>query len=66
MINRRNAMLGWTVWQLGKRVGKKKAKGAVPAVEGGKPNKSALALVFAALAGALTFWRRRSSSSGPE
>jgi hypothetical protein len=62
MFNRRNAMLGWTVWQLGKRVGKKKAKGVAPSVEGGKPNKSALALVFAGLAGALTFWRRRSGS----
>ena len=26
MFNRRNAVLGWTVWKVGKRVGKKKAK----------------------------------------
>ena len=62
MFNRRNAFLGWSVWQLGKRIGKRKAKGAAPAVEGGKPNKSALALAVAGLAGTLTFWRRRRGS----
>ena len=63
MFNRRNAVLGWTVWKVGKRVGKKKAKGAAPSVEGGKPNKSAIAIVFAAIVGALTFWRRRGNST---
>jgi len=63
MFNRRNAVLGWTVWKVGKRVGKKKAKGAAPSVEGGKPNKSAIAIVFAAIVGALTFWRRRGSTT---
>jgi len=63
MFNRRNAVLGWTVWKVGKRVGKKKAKGAAPSVEGGKPNKSAIAIVFAGIVGALTFWRRRGNST---
>jgi LPXTG-motif cell wall-anchored protein len=42
---------------------KRKAKGATPTVEGGKPNKSFLAVAVAGLAGALTFWRRRRSNT---
>jgi hypothetical protein len=59
IVNRRNAVLGWGVWKLGKRVVKRKAKSAAPSVEGGRPNKSLLAVAFAGIAGALTFWRRR-------
>jgi hypothetical protein len=62
IVNRRNAALGWATWKVAKRVGKSKAKGAVPAVEEGRPNKSALALVLAGVAGALAFWRSKSSS----
>jgi len=64
LFNRRNAVLGWSVWKLGKRAGKKKAKGAAPSVEGGKPNKSAIAIALAGIAGSLMFWRRRNSSEG--
>ncbi len=62
IVNRRNAVLGWTVWQFGKRVAKRKAKGAVPGVdpETKRPNKSALVSALAALGGALWFWRKRS------
>jgi hypothetical protein len=63
MINRRNAVMGWAVWKLAKRVGKKKARGAAPAVEGGKPNKSLIAVVLAAAAGGLAFLRGRKSDS---
>ena len=59
IINRRNAVLGWVVWQFTKRVAKIKAKGAAPSTEGGRPNKSLLAVAVASLVGALTFWRRR-------
>jgi hypothetical protein len=59
IVNRRNAVLGWGVWKLGKRVARRKAKGAAPSVEGGRPNKSLLAVGLAGLAGMLTFWRRR-------
>ncbi len=59
ILNRRNAVLGWGVWKLGKRAAKRKAKGAAPSVEGGRPNKSLLAVTLAGLAGALTFWRKR-------
>jgi hypothetical protein len=59
ILNRRNAVLGWSVWKVGKRVAKRKAKGATPSVEGGRPNKSLLAMSLAGLAGALTFWKKR-------
>lgn len=63
IFNRRNAAVGWLAWAVGKRVLKKKAKDAVPSVdpETKRPNKSAIALAVAGLAGALTFWRKRSS-----
>lgn len=66
LMNKRNAILGWTVWQLGKRVAKKKAKAAVPgrADDSMKPNKSAIATGLAAVGGALWFWRRRRGGSG--
>ena len=55
-------------WLVGKRVLKKKAKSAVPSIdpESKKPNKSAIALLVAGAAGALTFWRKRSGGDdGP-
>jgi hypothetical protein len=62
VFNRRNAALGWVAWAVGKRVLKKKAKDAVPAVdpETKKPNKSAIALLIASAVGIATFWKRRS------
>ena len=61
VINRRNAVMGWLAWGVGKRVLKKKEKGAVPSVdpETKRPNKSAVALLVASAAGVLTFWRKR-------
>jgi len=62
VLNKRNAILGWTVWQVGKRVAKKKAKEAVPGVDDSKrPKKGVVAAALATLGGALWFWRRRSS-----
>ena len=63
ILNKRNAMLGWVVWQAGKRIAKRKAKGAVPAIdrESKRPNRPAMLLgALAAIGGALLFWRRRS------
>ena len=59
IVNRRNAVLGWGVWKLGKRAAKRKARSAAPSVEGGRPSKSLLAVSLAGLVGALTFWRKR-------
>jgi hypothetical protein len=59
IVNKRNAVLGWATWKVGKRIAKKKAKTAVPTVEGGRPNKPAIAAAgAAALAGSLLFWRK--------
>lgn len=67
IVNRRNAILGYTTWQVGKRVAKRKAKGAAPSVEGGRPNASAAGLMaagaVAGAAGAATFWRKRQNDS---
>ena len=65
-MNKRNALLGWTVWQVGKRVAKRKAKDAVPGRvdDSMRPNKSAIAALVATVGGALWFWRRRSDDSG--
>ena len=56
IVNRRNAVLGWGVWKITKRAVKGKAK------PDGPPKKSIAAVAVAATAGALTFWRKRSSS----
>jgi hypothetical protein len=63
VINRRNAVMGWAVWKVAKRVGKKKARGAAPSVERGKPNKSLVAVVVAAAAGAFAVLRGRRSAT---
>ena len=63
IVNRRNAVLGWAVWKVSKRTAKRKAKGAAPSLEGGRPNKSLLAAGAAGAAGALAFWRKRRGGS---
>jgi hypothetical protein len=66
IVNRRNAVLGWTVWNVGKRVAKRKAKAAVPNVdrETKRPNKPALIAGLAAVGGLLMFWRRKGPDEG--
>jgi hypothetical protein len=62
IVNRRNAVLGWAVWNVGKRVARKKAKSAVPSVdlEAKRPNAAATILAaLAAVGGGLMFWRKR-------
>lgn len=62
IVNRRNAVMGWAAWQVGKRVVKHKAKDAVPKVDidERRPNKSAVALFAASVGGIVFFLRRRS------
>jgi LPXTG-motif cell wall-anchored protein len=66
IVNKRNAVLGWLTWNVGKRAARKKAKAVVPAIEGGKPNKPAVGLAagLAALGGVLFFWRKKKSGGG--
>jgi hypothetical protein len=58
IINRRNAVVGWSVVKIGKRVIRRKTP-----PKSGPPTKSLVAVGLAGAAGALTFWRRRSSDS---
>lgn len=64
IINRRNALLGWLTWRIGKRVAERKARSVVRPEEG----RSKAALVMGALAAAgavLFFWRRRDEGDRP-
>ena len=59
IINKRNAVLGWGVWQVAKRTAKVKAKGSSLPVESGRKTKSIVAATFAGLVGAIAFRRKR-------
>ena len=63
IVNRRNAVLGWTVWQVGKRAAKKKAKNVVPGVDTSKkrPNKPALVAMLMAAGGVLMLKRKKNA-----
>ena len=63
IVNRRNAVLGWAVWKLGKRTAKRKAKGVAPTIEGGRPNRPLVAAGgLAGALGALAFWRKKKTA----
>jgi ferric-dicitrate binding protein FerR (iron transport regulator) len=65
VINRRNAILGWSVWQVGKMTAKHKAKQAVqPESKSRRPGKRAAISAVAAAGGALWFWRHRNGDDG--
>jgi hypothetical protein len=64
IVNRRNAFLGWGVWKLAKRVGKRKAKAAVPGPgDHAGLNKGAIASMAAAVGSALWFWRKKTDET---
>jgi hypothetical protein len=67
IINRRNAVMGWAVWNVAKQVGKRTASNAVPG-RGGHAglNKPAIASILAAVGGAVLFWRRKSAPPATE
>ncbi|HEY7149761.1 MAG TPA: hypothetical protein VH420_09990 [Gaiellaceae bacterium] len=61
VLNKRNALLGWAVWTVSKRVAKQKAKSAA-SVDGSRwPGKRAIAATAAAIGGTVFFLRRRAS-----
>lgn len=68
ILNKRYAILGWSVWQVSKRAAKRKAKQAAPGrVDDTKrPNKGAIVAALAAAGGALWFWRRRRGDDGTD
>ena len=58
ILNKRNAVLGWGVWKVGKLAAKRKAKQAVQGKEK-TGRKGKILPAVAAAGGALWFWRRR-------
>ena len=64
LFNRRNALIGWLVWQVGTRVIKRKAKAALPSVdpETKRPNRTFVLLGLAGAGAAAYFWLRHGSS----
>jgi hypothetical protein len=66
IYNRRNAVLGWAVWEVGKRIGKRKAKAAVPSIdpETKRPNRPAIVSAAAAAGGALWIFGRKKRRGG--
>jgi hypothetical protein len=61
VLNKRNAVLGWAVWKVGKRAAKQKARQTVSS--NGARSKKGLVAGAAALGGAVVFWRRRRGAS---
>lgn len=59
ILNKRNAILGWGVWKVGKMSAKRKAKKAVQP-DSKRPGKRTILSGLAAMGGVLWFWRRRS------
>lgn len=59
IVNRRNAVLGWATWEVGKLAAKRKAKASIREEGSRRPSKGAIVSALAAAGGALWFWRRR-------
>ena len=66
IVNRRNAVLGWLTWRVGKRLAARKARQAVPRVEERRPNKGLILSALAAIGAVLFFWRKRGPETEPE
>ena len=63
IVNRRNAVLGWATWQVGKTAAKYKAKQSLKPAESRRPGKGMVVGTLAAAGGALWFLRRRRGDS---
>jgi hypothetical protein len=66
ILNRRNAVLGWATWQVGKTAAKHKAKQSLKPEDSRRPGKGMVVGTLAAAGGALWFWRRRRSDGDSE
>jgi hypothetical protein len=67
IINRRNAILGWGIWTVGKAQARRKAKQSLKTEDGSRGKAAAAAAsALAAAGGAIWFWRRRSGGDETE
>jgi hypothetical protein len=66
IINKRNAVLGWATWQVGKTAAKYKAKQSLKQEDSRRPGKGMVVGTLAAAGGALWFLRRRRSDGDSE
>jgi hypothetical protein len=64
IFTKRNALLGWTAWKVGKGIAKKKAKSAVPGTSKsrGKKKPAAILAGLGAALGGLAFLKRKRKS----
>jgi len=67
IFTKRNALLGWTAWKVGKGIAKKKAKGAVPgkSKSSGKKKPAAILAGLGAALGGLAVLKRKHKSDSP-
>jgi hypothetical protein len=67
IVNKRNAMLGWLAWKVGKGMARKKAKGVLPgrSQPSGKKKPAILAGLAAGIGG-LAFLKRKRKGSEAE
>ena len=66
IVNRRNALVGWVVISVARRVAKRKARQAIPALEDGRPNKSAIAAATFGAVSVLLFLHKHRRSGDAE
>jgi hypothetical protein len=69
IFTKRNALLGWTAWRVGKGIAKKKAKSAVPGKSKSSGRKKPVAFIAglgAAVGGLALLKRKRKSGDSPE
>jgi len=60
IFSKRNAVIGWVTWLVGKRIFRRK-----PGAARRRPVKPAIAAAVAAIGAALFFWRRGKRSEQP-
>ena len=67
IVNRRNAFMGWAVWNVGKRIAGRKAKEAIPGTsQGSRWGAPKLYVPLAGIGAALLFWRKKGGGESPE
>jgi MYXO-CTERM domain-containing protein len=64
VLNKRNAVLGWAVWNMSKRAASRKAR-QTASTDTARSKKGLVAGLAALAGGTLFFWRRRRAGDEP-